>query len=240
MSEEKKQQEMYQKMEVLAKNRVGAIPVGMLFEIPSKTIVDSIESFLESRGVDLDRDEVAVECMWDRAFDSSMRSGHDNGSNPFKIKVLTRVSQKDGKQYNGNEPLDKMRQIIAKNGSSDKRNGVRLESRKELSAAIAEFNDPNSQNLSVDEKLDSVEWFPWSGRKKKKTNIFSTYLDFDQVFRYIMGDNPDDHRNTMSYDIIDKRYYKDNNMEFTIRVVKQFDPKTYKQSRKDKFRNIRR
>ena len=246
MSEEKNrtQQEIYEKIDTLSGNRVGAIPVGMMLEISGDKIRKAIEKFLESRGVNLDQNEVAVECYWDRNYDSVMRTGHDNGSVPFRTEVLTRVSEKGGKRFNGNAPIDVLHRMMAKNASTEKNNGVVLESRKDLAAAIAEFNDPDSQNMSKEEKAYMVKWKPWkNGKKKKKTNIFVTYLDFDQVFRYIMKDNGEDMgKNKVSYDIVDKRYIKNQYGEniFSIRVQKQFVSKEYRRFKPDHFHGVRR
>ena len=235
MSEERTQNEMYQKVETLVRNRVGAIPEGIIFEITSRDIEKAIEAFLADRGVDLDKDEVAVRCTWDRAFDSNMRSGRENGSNPFNISVLTKISEREKKQVDADNPFDQIQRLILKNSSNDKKNGIRLSSRTALSKAIAEFNDPRSQSGENKEKDVDVFWF----RYRNKKNIYVTDIDFEQCFRYVMYDDGDDRRNRVQYDIVDKRYYPED-LSFTIRVVKQFESKNYKNSRKDPFRGFRR
>ena len=222
MSNEEKKKAALDEMAYMMRNRLNSKPSGYIYYVTNKKIEESIEACLAESGVDLQGDQVAVKCSWNRSFQPVMATGRDNGQDPFFVYVFTRVKPKESAQKK-NTSMQRLLARVSKNVPDGKRMQFALLNRPELNNALKQFVQNKNE----------VTWSQCT-EKKRRMNICVACLDFEKVMNYIFSIEPG-HKD-VSFDIIDVRVEK--NLEFAMYIAKKEVHDTFKNASKDMLRML--
>ena len=195
---------------------------GVVFDLTSEQIEDSITQFFVDNGIDCEAEHIYVRCVWNKEWDnyiirkeSSMKVPQ---SNPFDTYILLRPQTKRDNKNNNTD--NRVMNSIMKNTSTASRSGFYILNNDKL-------------NQLIQYQFKNEKKFEW-----KLTNNGSyakVKLDFDQVMSYIFAE--DKSPNRVVYDILRKENYNNKSSHkgvFLIKILKTFYSEfKYKSSKRD-------
>ena len=233
-NENQKRDNKTEKLKYLLDNRLGVLPDSISVTITNKMIEKCIIGFMEANGIDVGdsyNTKIAVACLWNERFKHCMQTGKLNGELPFYVSVLTRVNKADKTKAKTHH----YQRLVNKLSQSDDGKACQL----------IVMNQPNLNKVlsKLAETVDgnNVGWRPFAkgrGKQNKRyKGILECPLNTWAVMQYIFATDNEEGRSIV-YDFADVKSNKDGS--FTLRVIKKFSQKGFKEVSGDLLRGLDR
>ena len=223
-------EERRDRLKYLLDNRMGVLPDSVSVTITNRMIEKTITGYLRANKIDVD-DNIAVCCQWNDRFTRCIDTGKMNGEPPFFISVLVRTP----KANRGTVQNNKYNRLLGKlsQENESKYCQLTLMNKPELNKVLS--------TLAEQVNGDKVGWRSIKGRGKKERkqmrNIMECPLSVDAVMKYCFSTD-NSRGNAIVFDFTSVKADKKGN--FTLRVIKKYHNKSFKQVSGDLLSNINR
>lgn len=196
---------------------------GVVFDLTSEQIEDSITAFFTDNGIDCEAERLYVRCVWNKEWDQYIfhkDSSNVPKCNPFDTFILLRPQGKKNKKGENENSDNRVMNSIMKNIGTTSRNSFFVLNNNNLNALI-------QYQFKNDKKF---EWKLINNGAYAKVR-----LDFDSVMSYIFAEDKTNSR--VVYDILRKENYNNKTSHkgvFAIKILKTYyNEFKYKNAHKD-------